>query len=76
MGWTEKDIFENEKYWKMENEQNFTDEESQVGMGQVGMSGSDFEEEDMGDFEEEGMADEGDFDAEAVSAADAEAFGQ
>ncbi len=78
MGWTEKDIFENEKYWKMENEEEFTDEDQGVGLGQVGMSGSDFESDEFGGEEmmgDEEMSDEGDFDADSMGAEDVENFG-
>lgn len=76
MGWTEKDIFENERYWKMENEDDFKDDEGEVGMGQVGMSGSDFEAEDMSEFGDEGMEDGGDFNSEETDMSDVEDFGQ
>jgi hypothetical protein len=77
MGWTEKDIFENEKYWKMENDNKYADEENKVGLSQVGMSGGDFDTgmDDFGD-EDVGMdMDDGTFDAEGVDMDDAEDFG-
>lgn len=76
MGWTEKDIFENEKYWKMENDSKYKDEDNGIGMGQVGMSGSDFESEDMSEFETGGEEGEDqNFDAEEVDMSDVEDFG-
>lgn len=66
LGWNELDIKENEKYWRMENpivkpaSGDADNPTGGVGLGQVGMSGSDFETDDFGGEDMSGDGDMGD----------------
>ena len=78
LGWTEADVFENEKLWKMENPTSNNaggdsagGEGGGVGMGQVGIPGGDFD----GGFGSEGIDLEGGEGGEDASGGEADLGG-